>query len=105
LTFGKSLDKVEYNVTIPMLQARGFGPKWISMVKSILNTASTSILLNGVPRETIKCKKELDRGTPSPLSFLSILQIYSKLLSMMHGEEGISISQLKMTLDRNKHTI
>jgi hypothetical protein len=34
-----------------MLKAKGFGPKWISLIDKILHSASTSVLLNGVPRE------------------------------------------------------
>jgi hypothetical protein len=49
IDFEKAFDKVEYNANISMLTAKGFGPKWIAMVKSILHSASTDVLLNGVP--------------------------------------------------------
>jgi hypothetical protein len=40
-----------------MLNAKGYGPKWISLVENILHSTSTSVLLNGVPGK--KIAKEL----------------------------------------------
>jgi 23S rRNA A2030 N6-methylase RlmJ len=66
IDFEKEFDKVEYNAIIAMLEAKGFGHKWISMVKSTLYSASISVLLNGVAR------KKLAKGseTGGPLSRL-----------------------------------
>jgi hypothetical protein len=44
---------VEYNAIIAMLQAKGFGTRWIAMVKLVLLSASISVLLNGVPGKRI----------------------------------------------------
>jgi hypothetical protein len=80
IDFEKAFDKVEYNAIISMLIAKGFGPKWIAMVKSILHSASTSVLLNGVLGKNIIFKRGVRQGDPlSPFSLLLLL-IYSKLL-------------------------
>jgi hypothetical protein len=80
IDFEKAFDKVEYNAIISMLIAKGFGPKWIAMVKSILHSAPTSVLLNGVPGKNIICKRGVRHGDLlSPFSLL-ILLIYSRLL-------------------------
>jgi hypothetical protein len=72
LDFEKAFDKVEYNAIISMLVAKGFRPKWISMVKSILQSTSTSVLLNGVPGKKIICKRGVRQGDPlSPLLFVN----------------------------------
>jgi hypothetical protein len=47
IDFEKAFYKVEYYAIIAMMEAKGFGPKWISLVKSILASTSTSGL-NGV---------------------------------------------------------
>jgi hypothetical protein len=35
--------------------AKEFGPKWISLINAILDSASTLVLLNGISREKIFC--------------------------------------------------
>jgi hypothetical protein len=57
IDFEKAFDKVEYPAIIAMLKAKGYGPKWIRQVESILHSASTSVLLNGVPGKKIICKR------------------------------------------------
>jgi hypothetical protein len=65
-----------------MLQARGFGPKWISMVKNILNTASTSVLLNGVPGKSIQCQRGVRQGDHlSPLLFVNTADLPQAVIS------------------------
>ena len=49
LDFEKAFDKVEYSVIIQMLNKLGFGDRFIGWIQNILFSASTSILLNGVP--------------------------------------------------------
>jgi hypothetical protein len=65
IDFEKVFDKVEYSAILAMLQAKGFGPKWISLVKSILYSASTYVLLNGVPGKKIICKRGVRQETLS----------------------------------------
>jgi hypothetical protein len=72
IDFEKAFDKVEYNAIISMLVAKSFGPKWIFMVKAILQSASTSVLLYGVPGKKIICKRGVRQGDPlSPLLFVN----------------------------------
>lgn len=49
----------------------GFSKRWNAWVQNILNSASTSILLNGVPGNLIQCKRGVRQGDPlSPLLFV-----------------------------------
>jgi hypothetical protein len=65
-----------------MLQAKGFGPKWISLVKSILYSASTSVLLNGVPGKKISCKRGVRQGDPlSPLLFVNTSELLQSVIN------------------------
>ena len=47
LDFEKAFDKVEYMAILQMLQHMGFGSKCLGWVRSILFSASASVLLNG----------------------------------------------------------
>jgi hypothetical protein len=63
---------VDYNAVIAMLKARGFGPKWVKLIYNILHSASTSVLLNGVPGKKIICKRGVRQGDPqSPILFVN----------------------------------
>jgi hypothetical protein len=51
LDFEKDFDKVEYSAILLMLKRLGFGEVWLKWINCILQSASTSVLLNGVPRK------------------------------------------------------
>jgi hypothetical protein len=55
----------------------GFSSQWIQWISEILASASTSVLLNGVPGKSLQCKRGVRQGDPiSPLLFLSWQQTY-----------------------------
>ena len=47
--FEKAFDKINYEAILFMLKHPRFGDKWIRWINNILQTASASVILNGVP--------------------------------------------------------
>jgi hypothetical protein len=47
-----------------MMQHLGFSEQWLAWTQKILEIATTSILLNGVPGENIACNRGVRQGDP-----------------------------------------
>jgi hypothetical protein len=62
LDFENAFDTIEHSTILAMLQELGFRTKWINWTKMILESASSSILLNGVPGKIFKCKRGVRQG-------------------------------------------
>jgi hypothetical protein len=60
----------------------GFGKKIISWINDILTTASTSIILNGVPGKSIKFKRRVRQGDPlSALLFVATAELLQIIIN------------------------
>jgi hypothetical protein len=77
LDFTKAFDTIEHKAITQMMESLGFSNRWINWTKNMLESATTSILLNGVPSRNIHRKRGDRQG--DPLSFLSWQQIYSNV--------------------------
>ena len=76
LDFEKAFDMVEFSAILAMIKHLGFGDRFVKWVQLILNIASTSIILNGVPGRTIKCKRGVRQGDPLfPLLFVATAEL------------------------------
>ncbi|XP_022041105.1 uncharacterized mitochondrial protein AtMg01250-like [Helianthus annuus] len=67
----------------------GFPELWCSWMWGILNSARSSVLVNGSPTFEFKCEKGMRQGDPiSPFIFLIVMEALSFLLDKAK-EEGI----------------
>jgi hypothetical protein len=48
LDFEKEFDKVDHSFMLAVLEAKGFGSIWCSWIKQILDSTTSSVLLNGI---------------------------------------------------------
>ena len=71
LHFEKAFDSIEHEAIYLMLQKLGFPQVFISWVKSILQTGTSAVFVNGVPGRNFKCRRGVRQGDPlSPLLFV-----------------------------------
>jgi hypothetical protein len=78
----------------------GFSEKFISWIHNILTTASTSVVLNGVPGKNIICKRGVRQGDPlSPLLFVATAEL-CKISVIMPGLKELSIYPLIVHMDK-----
>jgi hypothetical protein len=85
--FTKAFDTIEHSAIIQMMQQLGFNDKWLSWTTSILNSASTLILLNGVPGKNLTCKRGVRQGDPmSPLLFVLAADFLQCIINKAHDQ-------------------
>jgi hypothetical protein len=82
LDFEKAFDKVEHHVILKMMQSKGFSPRWLQWISSILSSGTSHVLLNGVPGKTIHCRRGVRQGDPlSPLLFVMVVDHLQSIIN------------------------
>jgi hypothetical protein len=71
LDFEKAFDKIEHGAMLEIRKKKGFGQRWLSWMRLIFNTGTSSVLLNGTHGEVFHCRRGVRQGDPlSPLLFV-----------------------------------
>lgn len=82
LDFQKAFDKVEHEYMLQIMEHKGFPPKWLQWMRSIFQSGTSAVLLNGVPRKAFHCKRGVRQGDPlSPLHFVLATDFLQTILN------------------------
>ena len=68
LDIAKAYDKLSWKYMDKMLEAFGFGSKWVERVMSLVTTTFFNILLNGYPTKVIHLSQGIRKGDPCSCS-------------------------------------
>jgi hypothetical protein len=89
LDIEKAYDHVNWNCLLYLLKRMGFGYRWCHWMKTCISTVQFSVLVNGSPEGFFGSSRGLHQGDSlSPLLFLLIMEVLSRLLQTME-EAGL----------------
>ncbi|CAM0870529.1 unnamed protein product [Alopecurus aequalis] len=91
IDFRKAFDSVNWDSLLVILKARGFDDTWIAWMHDILHSSLTSVLLNGVPGDWIKCRNGLRQGdTLSPYLFIIVADVLQRMIHQAFSDGALS---------------
>jgi hypothetical protein len=80
LDISKAFDSLAWSFLLEILLKLGFSTRWCNWISVLLSTASSRILLNGVPGAPITHRRGVRQGDAlSPLLFIIAMEVLNKL--------------------------
>ena len=96
--FEKAFDKIEHQVMLTLMKARGFAELWINWMETILWSRTSVMLFNGVPAKLIHCKR-VRQG--DPLSPLLVVMAANFVQSLVNKAKDMGLLKLPISLNCN----
>lgn len=91
LDISQAFDSLSWPFLFEVLQAKGFGRKWIEWISILLRTATTRVLVNGVPGEAFAHACGMRQGDPiSPLLFVIAMDVLTLMITKATNENVVS---------------
>ena len=91
LDISKAFDSVRWDYLFSLLNTLGFPRRWVDWIAAFLSTASSQVLLNGIPGEPFVHGRGLSQGDPlSPLLFILAIDPLQRLLQVATARGLIS---------------
>jgi hypothetical protein len=92
LDFEKAFDTVEHELMVQIMRSKGFPNKWISWMKMIFISGTSTTLLNGIPGKVFHCKRGVRQGDPlSPLLFVLTADFLQTILNTAQQQGLLSL--------------
>lgn len=87
LDYEKAYDRVELDFLFEIVESRGFGPKYISWIRSLVVGGSVAVTLNGEDSNYFKTSRGLRQGDPMSL-FNLVGDVLTRML-MKAANQGL----------------
>lgn len=82
LDITKAFDSVSWPFLLEVMKNLGFGQIWCDIIRGLLTTSSTQVILNGSPEGRIVYERGLRQGDPlSPMPFILVMDVLGFMIN------------------------